>query len=350
MQRVAKFIAALGLIGATTPACSVEDQVLQPDPLDDAGRPIGDGDEAPGDGDFGDGDGDYDGDSGDGDNTPGDEDGDSGDGDDTTPPVAAAADCDLNGIWIGRQSTTNKALGLPQIANNWYYLEFEQRGTDVLVKKHYDCGIVVKGSVTVVVSRASGVALMQHNNQAGRKGTLAKVGNQCEFSMDRYWSIRGANEARYRPSGADAALDVAAVAAKNPLPTKNNLDGAEDWDKDGTPGTAWQSTGIVSGTRHSIQRDWNEWFTDSAIVITPSTTWPNDFVARTRFNNEEVVIDATHDILKQASMPDNTVKNSITLRLLGRDANDARVKTVMKSDPYDTCLAIQQSLPMLTSL
>ncbi len=346
MRIVSPFLAALLLLGSL-PACGSDDKVLDPDEDTDAGGSgKGDGDGDQGDGDSDDGTGD--GDTGDGDTG----DGDTGDGDDEPTTVAKDADCDLNGVWAARQVAVSTALGIaPQYASSWYYYEFAQDGEDVVVKKHFDCGVHVKGSVTVVTSRATTEALMKRNLQAGRrKGTMKKVNGKCEFHLERFWSIRGANEAKYRPTGAATSEAISALKVSNPLPTKNNTDGAEDWENDGQLGVAWQVTGIASGTRNSVQRDWTEWFTDSEFTITPATDWTSDIVTRARFDNEENVLAPTEGLLTELSQPNVSAKHTLTLRFLGRTKSDARAKELLKADDFDTCKAFQSALPVVDKL
>jgi hypothetical protein len=110
-------------------------------------------------------------------------------------PVPNDPECDFSGIWIAKQVTVSEALSLPQSSNNWYYLEFEQTGTDVRVSKHFDCGIEVRGSATVTLTRQTTEELITHNVQTGRTGTVTKQGSTCSLQIARFWSIRGADEA-----------------------------------------------------------------------------------------------------------------------------------------------------------
>jgi len=259
-------------------------------------------------------------------------------------------DCDMNGIWIGNQVTRSQALGQGQFSNNWYYLELSQEGDDVTVTKHFDCGIEVRGSVTVIVSRASADALRSHNIQTGRKGTLKKDGTKCTFKMDRFWSIRGGDEAKFAPNPRNSTQSISEVAASNPIPTKDKPTGAEDWENDGKLGSAWQISGALQGTRNSVQRDWTEWFSETGYEITAATDFKTDLVVRANFDAEEQIFDATSPLLNQLSTTDASAKHTLTLRFLGRDKNDARVKALVKSDDFETCKAVQAALPVQSEL
>lgn len=259
--------------------------------------------------------------------------------------------CDMNGIWIGNQVTRSEALLAGQFSNNWYYLEFTQEGDDILVSRHFDCGIEVRGSVTVQITPDAANALRGHNIQTGRKGTIKKGSSgKCDVKFDRFWSIRGADEMRFAPTPRNSTQSIAELKGALPLPTKEKPDGAQDWDGDGSLGTAWQVTGIVMGTRNSVQRDWTEWFSDDKYAITPATDFKNDVVIRARFDNEENVFETTSAGLSTTSTADSGAEHTLTLRFLGRTRSDPRVKAIVKPNDFDTCKAVQAALPVQDSL
>ncbi len=275
----------------------------------------------------------------------------SDDGGSTTGGMATDPTCDMNGIWIGNQITRSKALGVDQFSNNWYYLELTQNGDEVVVSKHFDCGVEVQGSVTVVLSKDAANALRAHNLQTGRKGTIKKnAQGKCDLTFDRFWSIRGADEAKFAPMPRNTTKSISEVAMTQPIPTKDKTSGAEDWDGDGKLGSSWQITGALSGVRNSVQRDWTEWFTDDTHSITAGMDFTSDLVIRSRFDNEENVIDASNPLLNQASMADASAPHILKLRFLGRTKTDTRVTTLVKANDFDTCLAVQSALPAQKSL
>ena len=267
--------------------------------------------------------------------------------------AAADPDCDMNGIWIGRQVTESLALSVSQYANNWYYLEFSQDGTDVVVSNHYDCGIEVRGSATVILSDKTTLALTQHNGQVGRRGTMVKDSDgTCHFEMERFWSVRGVSEEQFAPSPRNSEEDIAYWQAQAGLPTTGA--GAEDWDADGEPGIAWQVTGVVTGTRHSGQRDWTRWFSSDAYPIQASVAWSEDLLVEADFNNEEKIYATCipngqggcglfSALLNATSEP--AAANTLTLRFLGR--SEADVRDVVVEDVLQTCKNIQAALPAL---
>lgn len=268
---------------------------------------------------------------------------------------AKEADCDLNGVWIGRQSTEAEALLAKQIANNWYYLELTQNGEDVEVTAHKDCGIQVFGSVTVQLTPATTRALAAHNSQVGRKGKVVKQADgTCSFEMETFWSVRGVTENQYLPTPRTRDVTVAQLKSELPLPAKGAA-GVEDWDGDGQPGTAWQISGIAQGVRHSAQRDRTTWFSAPGYTISANKTF-SDLLVRASFDVEELVYEAKapdgseSPTLRVTAIPNASAPHSLALRLLGRDRAAAMASGVIKSDDFDTCLAIQGALPPLKAL
>jgi hypothetical protein len=316
--------------------CTAEDKVLE---ADDSGVNSGD---AGGNGASSGGLSDANGGNANGGNANGGSDGGANNG--TTGGVASDPECDMNGIWIGRQITRSVALGAGQFANNYYYLELTQNGDEVVVSKHFDCGIVVRGTVTVQLSRATLEALMTRNLQQGRAGSLKKNGDRCDFAMERFWSVRGANEERFTPSPRNTTMSIAAVAAANPLPTKDNTDGAEDWENDGVLGVAWQVS-LGNSVRNTVQRDWTEWFTDDEFTIEADAAWPNDLVVRSMFDVEEKLIAASSSLVSSLSTVDGQAKHTLTLRFLGRSLEEAKSKGILGATDFDTCTNIRNALP-----
>jgi hypothetical protein len=267
---------------------------------------------------------------------------------DAGPVVMAASDpaCDMTGVWIGKQIAVGVVLELPQSVNIWHYFEISQQADDFVVTKHIDCGVEVLGDVTVTITRATLEGTVQHNHQDGRKGTLERNGARCDLDIARFWSIRGAEEARFIPNPTrDSTEQLTAVAAAKPLPTAANPDGALDPENDGKPGIAAQITGIASGTRNSVQREWHRWFTEPGYEIAANTDWQTDLRIRAEYDMEESVIDPTSGLLTTVPAATNSVKHVMLLRFLGRDLSDPRAAAVVKGNPVDTCYALQDALP-----
>jgi hypothetical protein len=199
----------------------------------------------------------------------------------------------------------------------------------------------------VTLSRETLTAALRANPQDGRKGTVKRAGGTCELDVERFWSVRGA-EVRFLPSSGRAASEsITEVAKMQPLPTQASTAGAIDLEGDGQLGIAFQASGILSGTRNSVQRDWTRWFTAPGYEIVPSADWRDDLTIRADFDNEEMVMHVTSPLLSTLSTPVMT-SHVIRLRFLGRSREDARAQAVMKADDVDTCYAVQDALPATT--
>jgi|GEM_PF-1424765 len=262
------------------------------------------------------------------------------------PKGAQDPTCDLNGIWITKQLSASEALGEVGFSNSYAYYEIEQTGTDFVVKKHIDCGGIALGGGMAYLARATLEALTQHNSQSGRKGHFELVAGKCALDVENFWSVRGADEPRYLPDPArNATLSLAEMQAMKPLPTPSMPDGAEDWDNDGEPGIATQVSGIISGQRHGSQRDWDHWFTAPDYEITPSVEFTSDLTIRFEFEGEEGLLSPTVGLLATPSQPSNRLEPVMRFRFLGRTPDDPRVQAIAKSDPVETCYAIQDAIP-----
>ncbi|MFM2417570.1 MAG: hypothetical protein RL385_2293 [Pseudomonadota bacterium] len=260
-------------------------------------------------------------------------------------------DCDMTGLWMAKQLTRSEALGLGQFANYWYFFEFVQDGENVTVVHHYDCDAFVQGSVTVLLGQAARRALLSHNQQDGRRASMKKTADgYCALEFEPFWSLRGADPARFLPADRASKETAAQLRARLPLPTAQNPSGAEDWENDGHLGFAWEISGIASGTRNSVQRDVTMWFTDATHTITPALDFRLPLTLRARFDNDEEVIHATSSLLQSLSTPDQSAVHRATLVFLGRTRSDSRAQANVLSDPMQTCDRIVAALPAESSL
>lgn len=264
---------------------------------------------------------------------------------------AGSGSCDLTGVWIGRMNTESLALGQPQYANNWYYFELTQDGSALTVARHMDCGLEVRGDVTVLLAPATTDALRAHNVQTGRKGTVTAQGDgTCALDTEHFWSVRGVSESAFVPTPRTSSDSLAQVQAALPLPPANRPERTEDWDGDGKPGIAWAVTGIVQGERHTAQRDWTRYFTAPGYEIRAVADFPSDLVVRAEFSNEEVVYESSAG-LGQVSQPNASAAHTLTLRFLGRTKDDARARAiVVAGDDRATCVNVRTTLPAKRAL
>lgn len=278
--------------------------------------------------------------------------GGSGEDADTGVP---SADCNLTGIWFTKNVTVTQALSIPQYATAWNYLEIDQPegSADFTVTKSMDCGSEVHGSVTVTLLPAALEAHMTHNSQVGRKGTMKKsAAGQCLVAVEPFWVLLGADD-RFLPPR-NTSEEIETVAMRLPLPNLDHPEGAEDWDRDGKLGIAWQVTGVIQGARSTVQRQWTRWFTTARYAVTAATDW-GDVLVGADFDKDEAVFDPTSGPLVSPSYSVRTPEtpNRFLLRFLGRDASDPRAKAALRgTDPssdlaaaMETCRIIQSALP-----
>jgi hypothetical protein len=254
--------------------------------------------------------------------------------------------CDMSGLWMVKQLTRSEALGLGQFANYYYFFELSQDGEGVTVVSQMDCNIFVEGSVEVTITEATRRSLMTHNDQRSRRATMRRQDDtHCALAFERFWSVRGADEAKFTPVPRNSKETVAELRTRLPLPTAQMRAGAEDWEDDGQPGIAWQINGIASGTRNTVQRDYTEWFTDDAHTVTPTRDFRTPLVLRSSFDNDENVINATSGLVGSLAVADQRAEHRVTFSFLGRDADDARARAVLDDDPLVTCNHIVSALP-----
>jgi hypothetical protein len=281
-------------------------------------------------------------------------DGGGGDGSDSHPGTPSA-DCNLTGVWFTRMVTVTQALSLPQYASAWTYLEIDQPpgSGDFTVIKGFECGTEVHGSVIVSLPPRTFEVHVTHNSQTGRKGTMKKdAAGNCTVRVEPFWVLLGAADKFLPARNADEEIEP--VAARLPLPTIDRPEGAEDWDNDGKLGVSWQVSGILQGTRSTVQRQWTRWFTNEKHTVTPSMNW-GDIVVRADFDKDEAIFDPTSGPLVSPSFSVRTPEtpNRFLLRFLGRDKSDPRAAAVVRgTDPVNdtaatlaTCRAMQDMLP-----
>jgi hypothetical protein len=193
---------------------------------------------------------------------------------------------------------------------------------------------------------------MKHNTQAGRKGTMKNAAGRCVVAAEPFWELLGAQD-RFLPPR-NTAEEIEPVAARLPLPTIDRPDGAEDWDNDGKLGVSWQVSGVLQGSRNTVQRQWTRWFTTERYAIAPAVDW-GDILVGADFDKDETVFDPTTGPLVSPSYSVRTpdTPNRHFMRFLGRDKSDARVAAGIRgTDPasdtaaaVQTCHWIQDTLP-----
>jgi hypothetical protein len=173
----------------------------------------------------------------------------------------------------------------------------------------------------------------------------------CVVASEPFWVLLGADDRFLPPRNTDE--EITSVAARLPLPTIDRPEGAEDWDQDGKQGVAWQVSGVLMGSRSTVQRQWNRWFTTERYAVTPAMNW-GDAIVGTDFDKDETVFDPTTGPLVSPSYSVRTPEtpNRYVLRFLGRDKTDARASAFLHgTDPFgdtaatvETCHAMQDAM------
>jgi hypothetical protein len=158
--------------------------------------------------------------------------------------------CDLSGRWLMSERGRTVALGAEQLAIGWFYVELEQRGSAITMRKTLTCGQLTQqapGSPAVNMDdSASWPAYQQFTNYDGRTGSVEESGAGCKVSFDRSALVKGMTPAAYALES--SALPSAAEEASGATP------GWEDWDADGEPGITMTITGLAQGKMYTAAR------------------------------------------------------------------------------------------------
>lgn len=246
-----------------------------------------------------------------------DADADTGEEDDGTRVFAQGEpnDCDMSGRWIAELKTESTALGtLRAIAYNWYYYEIEDNGDDIVVTRGWDCAFEVTNATVVNLLPATRLALAQLNRQDGtinaisdppvevdpRRGVYRPDPDnpgECEFAMERWWWLRGVESRFAPPRESYGDFEISDAEEFISLPTTDAPDGEWDIENDGKPGIWLEVTAPLSGQRHTVQRDWNQYGPFSI------PDGAEDFLGPADFDNQENAFDASTSLLLLGSVP-----------------------------------------------
>jgi hypothetical protein len=190
-----------------------------------------------------------------------------------------------------------------------------------------------------------------------RHGTSLAASGGCSVTLDRWYSIRGAEDS-YLPAdfGSHPAL-----SSLTPLPVEsdpvNGTDspaGITDPDGDGIPGVAFDVTGFVTGTRNSAQRTWQDYATPDGAPAPASAitvTIPGEF------DIEEHVMRVSNcgtgcALLASAANAAHDIPGRIVFSFVGKTFGSTRVAAVAPnvprqdvSDDLTTCANVRLLLP-----
>lgn len=280
------------------------------------------------------------------------------------------AACDAGGLWAIRQTDfalANLGTKSVQTSSNWYLVEIAQTGTTWRVTRSLFCGTHVTGSVTVHLTDEATRGLLYANtwsdqNPGGaRTGEMYEDGESCRFTASRHYFIRGGSPALLPATFADEPE----LATLPTLPVSNDiydvtkggdLDLARDEDGDGFPGVPYAVTGLVTGTRSVVQRDWSEYESDQDHV---AQKFSAEFFARSDFRVDDRILHLECakpgekcPLLEIGTIPATDRVGRVFFRWLGADTKGPRAKEILAGEPFvdpkidfETCMRIQEKLP-----
>jgi hypothetical protein len=163
-------------------------------------------------------------------------------------------DCDVNGRWLVAQRVLADAIGQTQASHNWFYYEMRQDGDTVTVTKGLNCGfevVAISELAANVDSQEAWPALLAHDSDQGRMGTMTASGSGCQLSLEKRYTVRGATQSFYDDPNQPMPTTTQQAMGTTP--------GWEDWDGDGHPGITLTVSGAATGKLYCAQRDWNQW-------------------------------------------------------------------------------------------
>jgi hypothetical protein len=236
------------------------------------------------------------------DTNPGDDGGDDGvdGGGGTAVDAAVSEPCNMSGVWIAEQHVVSLALMAAQRSTTWYYYEIEQTGDRFTIVDGMNCGLVVDGTTTVTIGDAT-LAALARQEMAGpnRRGNYTQNGDQCEFSLDRSYNIRGANKAQYLTDHWNIGDPDKELSTFPPLP--DAPPGMEDWDHDSMDGITL--TAGVLGGRYVAQRDWNQHHGTTDTFASQFGREMGEGVIVVEWDNQEGISEQTPPLLRSTSTP-----------------------------------------------
>jgi hypothetical protein len=261
-------------------------------------------------------------------------------------------ECDLTGTWVVRVWTINEALSLAACANNWYYYEITDNGDTFTVDRGNSCGFEVVGSASVRLSDETVEALLRKSDRSligsesvsnatdGRTGVFKPDGEGgCEFSIEQWWAVRGADLARYLPAKEDfATATIDGLEQEDAIPTSEDPEGNEDWENDGNPGITLISQ-TPQGRRYVTQRDWTK--AESYSVSANA----DEFEVRMQFNNIEGVVGVSGspllNLTSLAATPNDVYGHVMTWQKLDDDMPEGSENI---ESMVDYCLNLQEEV------
>jgi hypothetical protein len=272
--------------------------------------------------------------------------------------------CDMTGYWAVKEKdyTCDSIFHQPQTSSNWYLYHFTQTGNDFVVDAELDCGVHVTGSATVDYTPASLKAALYLNAMDGsgshpaRHGTSQAANGGCAVALDRWYKIRGGEDS-FLPADFSTLPPLSSLpplpTVSDPINGPDDAQGATDPDGDGFLGMAFQITGIVTGVRDSIQREWKAYATTAGSSVQASAI---EFTMPGAFDLQESILHVsqcgTGCGLLTTGAAASTSPGQITFQFIGKTLGSSRVSAIVAGVPRKdvatdlaTCQNVQQTLP-----
>jgi hypothetical protein len=281
-------------------------------------------------------------------------------------------ECDMSGYWAEREADWSRdaVVNHPQAQSDWHLLHFVQSGDDFTVDEELDCGLRVSGSATVEFSPGTLRGLIYINRMDGkadeidggtshpaRRGTSKASDGGCAMTFERHYIQRGLDDT-WLPSDFNAGValkDMPALpSVLDPVKGTDWPAGATDPDGDGIPGAAFQITGVVTGTRNAVQRQWRQYATDPG---KPAPAHAVELVVPGDYDLQESVVRVTScgkacPLLASGSHTGNDIRPYLVLSYIGRTLGSPRVSSILGKAPRQdlnadltTCAHIRRVIP-----
>lgn len=227
------------------------------------------------------------------------------------PGAANAQEVDLSGRWVMllRTVTTSEVAVLGEVRATTEAVviyDLEQEG-DVLRGSGQICGLSVD-SGTRMVRTLLPPAFVKAQPTPRLDARIVERGGQLRLEQRRTWTVLGAQLRAPRTE---------------PLPTQASDARVLDQDQDGKPGVTVRVDGLVEGEVYVAQRSWSDWVGE---VRSPSL-----IQGRVRFDQEQVVLGATSELLKEPPLATPDLRrSSLVLQRLEPGATCAQARQKAK--------------------
>ncbi len=240
--------------------------------------------------------------------------------------------CDMNGRWLVAQRVLADAIGQKQASHNWFYYEINQNADQLVVTRGLHCGyevVPITSLGAAVDAHQSWPAILAHDSDTGRKGTMAVTASGCQLDIEKRYTVRGATVSFY--GDPNQAMPTASQKADSTTP------GWEDWDMDGHPGITLTVSegGSNLGDLYCAQRDWDQF---AGPVASGSTKFS---VPVTWGSEQDALGYSGSSLVTQSAAPDSDpAQNFAWFAKLG--------PTQATGDDTDVCAAVRSLVPTLT--